>query len=950
MSEYKWIHTFREHPEELATELEQEGRRLEGLLGGKGANLMRMTAAGIPVPPGFTVTVDACNAYAADGRMPDGLEEELRCAVAELEGLTGTRFGDPGQPLLLSARSGSEVSMPGMMDSVLDLGLNDAVFAGLRALTRDDRFAFDTYRRLITMYSDVVMGVPRAKLDAVLGQLDYSDGMPARDIPVTRLTQVLGELHDLVRSEAGSPIPDDPWDQLLGAVEAVFRSADTPRAVAYREMQGLPQSMRTAANIQVMVFGNSGGRSGTGVAFSRNPVTGERVLYGEYLQNAQGEDVVAGLRTPMSLERLREVLPEIYAEFAEHARRLEKLRGDMQDIEFTVEDGKLWILQTRNGKRTIAAALRIAVEMVEERLVTSDRALLQIEPEQLDHLMHRQFEPQAAAAAKVLASGVAASPGAGVGRIVFTSNEAIASRAAAADEDQEAEPVILLRDETSPDDVAGMEASAGIVTSRGGTTCHAAIVGRQLGKPAVVGCEAIAIDADRRTAVIAGSRTAGSVGGASHASVDPVLSLLQGEAATEPGSASIVLHEGDFISVDGTRGLVMEGAVATEESEVLRVLRGELDSSNSQVYGHFKRLMGWADQARRLEIRANADRADGARMARTLGASGLGLVRTEHMFFLVERLPVFRELILEQRENRRVQLLEQLTRWQREDFESILREMDGLPVVVRLLDPPLHEFLPKQGDETADLAGRLGWSAAEVARAVADRREANPMLGHRGCRVGITNPEVYRMQTRALFEAACGLAREGLSPRPEVMIPLVATARELELCRREVEAAASQAMAETGVEVPYAVGTMIEVPRAALTAGELAVHAEFFSFGTNDLTQMTYGFSRDDVEGKFFEDYMSPSKHVFDRNPFETIDTEGVGHLLEIGTERGKAIDPELEIGVCGVHGGDPRSIRFFHALDLDYVSCAPFRVPGAILAAAQAAVRQRRNDGGRSD
>ncbi|MFS8571109.1 MAG: pyruvate, phosphate dikinase [Thermaerobacter sp.] len=862
---------------------------MRDLLGGKGANLAEMTRAGLPVPPGFTVTTEACRqALAQGGRFPEGLEDQVFAAMARLEARTGKGFGNPENPLLVSVRSGAAVSMPGMMDTILNLGLNDRTVQGLARQTGDPRFAWDCYRRFVQMFADVVLGVPLARFEERLEARKRARGAAAdTDLDAADLEALTAEYLDLAAREAGRPFPLDPREQLLLAVGAVFRSWLNERAVVYRRAHRIPDDLGTAVNVQAMVFGNMGPDSGTGVLFTRDPNTGEKVLYGEYLPNAQGEDVVAGIRTPLPISRLAQEHPDLYAQLSEAAARLERHYRDMQDIEFTVERGRLYLLQTRAGKRTAAAAVRIACDLVQEGLIDQREAVRRVEPQQIQRLLHKTVAPEAAGQA--VAQGLPASPGAAGGAIVFDPDEA--QRLAAA-----GTAVILVRPETTPDDIHGMIAAQGILTSRGGMTCHAAIVARGMGKPCVVGCDAVQIDLERGVARI----------------------------------GDVELPAGARIAIDGSTG---------------RVFAQEVPLVDPETRPEFETLLGWADQIRRLGVRANADTPEDAARARAFGAEGIGLCRTEHMFMGADRLPLVQRMILAETEEERREALEQLLPVQRGDFYGILKAMAGLPVTVRLLDPPLHEFLPDEGHLAAE-AQRLrqeGGDPAELARVermlarVRALAEANPMLGHRGCRLAITFPEIYAMQARALFEAAAQLRREGVDARPEVMIPLVAEARELERLRRLVEETAARVSRETGVPLDCPVGTMIEVPRACVTAGQVARFADFFSFGTNDLTQTTFGFSRDDAEAKFLHRYLEEG--ILEANPFITLDVEGVGSLIRMAVSAGRAARPGLKVGICGEHGGDPDSIAFCHRAGLDYVSCSPFRVAVARLAAAHAAL-----------
>ncbi len=841
------------------------------LLGGKGAGLSEMAHLGVPVPAGFTITADACRAYLGNGhRLPDGLEEEIAEQVAQLEDRSGTRFGDPEAPLLVSVRSGAAISMPGMMDTILDLGLNDEAAFGLAARTGNPRFAYDSYRRLIQMYGEVVEGIPAPAFESALEELKAERGVEGDvELDADDLAGLVDRYKAIYRREVGYPFPQDAHEQLLRAVRAVFDSWNSPRARVYRSTYEIPDDLGTAVNVMQMVFGNKGENCGTGVCFSRDPSTGARGICGEFLTNAQGEDVVAGIRAPVPLDRMREQFPEAYDELESRVERLERHYRDVQDIEFTVEDGRLYLLQTRSAKRTAAAAVRAAVAMVAEGLITRDEALARIEPAQLDHLLHPTLDP--AAAVDTVARGLAASPGAASGAVVLDADTAV-ERAAAG------EDVILVRWETSPDDIHGLIAARGILTAHGGIASHAALVARGMGKPCVAGCAAVTIDLERRIATIGGHE----------------------------------LAEGELITVDGSSGGVILGVVELVQPE---------------LGGDFQTLLGWADGVRRLEVHANADTPADAAKARELGAEGIGLCRTEHMFFGEERLPVVQEMILAEDEAGRRAALDRLLPFQQADFEEIFEAMAGLPVTIRLLDPPLHEFLPPLEEATDE----------RMRARIAALHEANPMLGTRGCRLGLQWPEIYEMQVRAIVRAAAAVrGRTGGVPIVEIMHPLVAFAEEL----RRLRALTIRVAAEERSEIPFLVGTMIELPRACVRADEIATHADFFSFGTNDLTQTALGFSRDDAEGKFLTRYLEDG--VLEHDPFATLDQDGVGELMRIAVERGRTVAPTLTIGICGEHGGDPASVGFCHELGLDYVSCSPYRVPIARLAAAQAMLAER--------
>ena len=881
------------------------------LLGGKGAGLHEMTRIGAPVPPGFTITTEVCSYYYARHRQyPKGLQSGVMAALARIEKILGRRFGDSDNPLLVSVRSGARESMPGMMDTVLNLGLNDRTVQGLIRRTQNPRFAYDSYRRFVQMYADVVLGL-KAK--------ERNEGDPFEEILELRkkkrgvrfdteleakdLEAIVAAFKELVRSRTGKEFPSDPEQQLWGAIGAVFGSWNNDRAVAYRELYHIPETWGTAVSVQAMVFGNLGEKCATGVAFTRNPSTGEKSFYGEFLVNAQGEDVVAGTRTPKPIVELNTVMPRPYAELKKACKLLETHYKDMQDIEFTVEDNRLWMLQTRSGKRTGFAAVRIAVDMVKERIISKKEALLRVEADHLNQLLRPIFDnkdkEQAAKEGRILAKGLPAGPGAATGKIVFHAEDAVARK-------ESGEQVVLCRTETSPDDIRGMEAAQGILTARGGMTSHAALVARQMGKVCVAGCEALSIDYSARM-------------------------MRVGET---------VLHEGDWLSVDGSTGEVIQGEIKTRPSEVLQVLvEGTLEAKKSRVYQQYARLMKWADEVRTLGVRTNTDQPDQARVAKAFGAEGIGLCRTEHMFFQGDRIQAVREMILADDEVGRRRALAKLLPMQKEDFKGILDIMGGLPVTIRTLDPPLHEFLPHRDDEIVELAQVMGVPADRLRDKVKVLQEFNPMLGHRGCRLGISYPEITEMQARAIFEAACELRKEGKNPFPEVMIPLVGSRGELVAQRKIVEQVANETMASYGVKVRYLIGTMIELPRACLVADEIAEEAEFFSFGTNDLTQTCLGLSRDDA-GKFLPTYVLDG--LLAEDPFVSLDRDGVGALMRIAITKGRKVRRNLEIGICGEHGGDPKSVAFCHEVGLDYVSCSPFRVPVAKLAAAQAALREK--------
>lgn len=874
---------------------------MRDLLGGKGANLAEMAKLGLPVPPGFTITTAACNAYYANGReWPEGLEEEVARAVAELEAKTGKRFGDASNPLLVSVRSGARASMPGMMDTVLNLGLNDETAAGLAAKAGDERFAYDSYRRFIQMYSHVVLELDHGAFEAILeGYKEENELRSDTDIDASGWKEIIKAYKKEVERASGHPFPANPEEQLWGGVAAVFRSWMNPRANVYRKLHNIPEAWGTAVNVQAMVFGNMGETSATGVAFTRDPSTGANRFYGEFLINAQGEDVVAGIRTPRPITRaareemgdkhlsMEEAMPEVFAQLTEMYRRLEAHYCDMQDIEFTVEQGMLYMLQTRNGKRTAKASLKIAVDMVDEGLITPEQAVLRVDPASLDQLLHPTISPKFKR--DVIVQGLPASPGAAIGRVVFDPDEA-------ADLAQRGEAVILVRTETSPEDIHGMHAARAIVTSRGGMTSHAAVVARGMGRPCVCGATDLRID----------------------------------EAQGQFVASGRVVRRGDLITVDGS-GQKGWG----------QVLAGAAEMVQHELSGDFARVMEWADSIRKLQVRTNAETPDDLKVALGFGAEGIGLCRTEHMFFNASRIAAVREMILAESVADRVNALSKILPFQREDFVEIFRLLDGRPGTIRLLDPPLHEFLPHSPEECAAVAASLKVDPKALQARVKELMEVNPMLGFRGCRLAIAYPEIYAMQARAIFEAAAEVAKEtGVIPKPEIMIPFVMSRKELAAVRSIVEEAARDALAAAGVELPYLIGTMIELPRAALRAGEIAEEAHFFSFGTNDLTQTTLGVSRDDA-AKFLGLYVD--RGLLERDPFVSIDAAGVGELVQIAAERGRLARSELKLGICGEHGGDPDSIAFCMRLGLDYVSCSPFRVPIARLAAAHAALSEKR-------
>ncbi|HOQ36187.1 MAG TPA: pyruvate, phosphate dikinase [Acetivibrio sp.] len=860
---------------------------MRNLLGGKGANLAEMTSLGLPVPRGFTVTTEACTRYYQDGKViAKEIEDEIYSMLAKTEEIVGKKFGDPSNPFLVSVRSGARASMPGMMDTILNLGLNDEVVVGLAKLTNNERFAYDSYRRFIQMFSDVVMEVEKNKFEKILDDVKEENHVTLdTELTAENLKEVVKRYKELYKKEKGTDFPQDPKVQLMEAVKAVFRSWDNPRAIVYRRLNDIPGDWGTAVNVQEMVYGNMGNDSGTGVAFTRNPSTGEKKLYGEFLMNAQGEDVVAGIRTPQSIDQLKEIMPEVYNQFVDIAEKLERHYRDMQDMEFTIERGKLFMLQTRNGKRTAAAALKIAVDLVNEGMITKEEAIMKVDPKQLDALLHPNFEPKALKAAVPIAKGLPASPGAATGKIYFRAEDAVNAYK------NGEKNVVLVRLETSPEDIEGMHVSNGILTGRGGMTSHAAVVARGMGTCCVAGCSEIKINEEEKYFV------------------------------DKSGKKYV---EGDWISLDGSTGNVYGEKLPTIEPEMT---------------GNFATLMSWADEIRTLKIRTNADTPKDAEQARKFGAEGIGLCRTEHMFFEADRIPAMREMIVARTEEQRRKALDKLLPMQRSDFEALFTAMEGNPVTIRFLDPPLHEFLPQEDKDIEALAKEMGMTFNELKTIVLDLHEFNPMMGHRGCRLAVSYPEIAEMQTRAVIEAAINVSKKNINVVPEIMIPLVGDVKELKYVKDVVVRTANEIIEKSGVKLEYKVGTMIEIPRAAITADEIAKEAEFFSFGTNDLTQMTFGFSRDDA-GKFLEEYFS--KKIYDFDPFAKLDQTGVGKLVEMAAKLGKQTRPDIKLGICGEHGGDPSSIEFCYRTGLNYVSCSPFRVPIARLAAAQAVVMNK--------
>ncbi len=870
----KYVYDFREGNKDM-----------KSLLGGKGANLAEMTCLGLRVPPGFTVTTEACNRfYDEDEVLWDSLKEEIKTHIHDIENQIGKKFSDENNPLLFSVRSGAVFSMPGMMDTILNLGLNDKAVIGLARSTGNERFAYDSYRRFIQMFSDVAMEVPKSFFDSVLEEVKEKVGAEKdTDLSAEDLKLIVDQFKKIYEREIGEAFPQDPLDQLYLATQAVFKSWNNSRARIYRRLHEIPDNLGTAVNIQSMVFGNMGDTSGTGVAFSRNPATGENELFGEFLVDAQGEDVVAGIRTPEEIHELNRIMPDVYKQFLDTSEKLEKHYKDMQDLEFTIENGILYILQTRNGKRTTQAAINIAVDMVNEGLITKEEAIMRIEPNSLSQLLHPNFDEKELKESEVITKGLAASPGAASGRIYFSSKDSVEAV-------ERGEKVIIVRQETSPEDIEGMIIAEGILTSRGGMTSHAAVVARGMGKCCVAG--------------------------ANEVRVDEVQKIMK--------AGDKVYKEGDIISLDGTTGYVYNG---------------EIKKVDPELAGSFEIFMGWVNELKRLEVRTNADTPRDAKVALAFGAEGIGLCRTEHMFFQEDRILAVREMILAKNINQRLKALEKIQPIQKDDFYNIFKTMAGKPVTVRLLDPPLHEFIPSSEEDLRKLAEDLNMDFNNILDTVKELREVNPMLGHRGCRLAITYPEIYRMQVRAIMEAALQLKEEGVEAVVEIMIPLVGEKKELEFVKSEVVDEIASVFEENSDRIDHKIGTMIEVPRAALLADHIAEEAEFFSFGTNDMTQMTFGFSRDDA-GKFLSEYVE--KNILPKSPFETLDKEGVGILLEIAVEKGKSTRSDIHLGVCGEHGGDPDSIEFFNKIGLDYVSCSPFRVPIARLAAAQSNIKSK--------
>ncbi len=862
--------------------------KMRELLGGKGANLAEMTVLGMPVPQGFTISTEACTQYYEDGRQINaGIQAEIYEYLAKMEKICGKKFADPENPLLVSVRSGARASMPGMMDTILNLGLNDTVVEGLAKLTNSPRFAYDSYRRFVQMFSDVVMEMSKTEFEKIIEAKKQEKGVKLdTELDADDLKDLVKKFKAFYKAQKGEDFPTDPKIQLLEAVKAVFRSWDNPRANVYRRMNEIPYNWGTAVSVQSMVFGNSGDKSGTGVAFTRNPATGEKALFGEYLINAQGEDVVAGIRTPLPISHLQQDMPEVYKQFADIATKLEKHFTDMQDMEFTIENGKLYMLQTRNGKRTAAAALKVAVDLVDEKMIDKEEAVLRVEPKQLDSLLHPQFDATAIKKAKAIGKGLAASPGAACGRVVFSAEDA-------KEWHDKGEKVVLVRLETSPEDIEGMAVAQGILTVRGGMTSHAAVVARGMGTCCVSGCGEITVDYDAKKFTLAG----------------------------------LTIKEGDYVSIDGSTGNIYNEAIPT---------------TAATISGDFNRFMKWADEFRTLEVYTNADTPKDAQQGRDFGAQGIGLCRTEHMFFEGQRIKAMREMIVAKTTAEREKALTKLIPFQQGDFEGLYEVMEGRPVIIRFLDPPLHEFLPTKEEDIKEIAGELSITVEDLKNVIASLHEFNPMMGHRGCRLAVSYPEIARMQTTAVINAAIAVNKKHpeFNTEPRIMIPLVGEVKELKFVKDIVTETADKIIKDAKIQLKYQVGTMIEIPRAALTADEIATEAEFFSFGTNDLTQMTFGFSRDDA-GKFLNYYYE--NKIYESDPFAHLDQKGVGKLVKMSVELGRKTRPDIHLGICGEHGGDPTSVEFCHKVGLNYVSCSPFRVPIARLAAAQAAVKEKR-------
>lgn len=866
-----------------------EGNKdMRGLLGGKGANLAEMTNIGLPVPQGFTITTEACNDYYEnDLKIRQEVIDQVEDKLAQLEREQGKKLGSDNNPLLVSVRSGAVFSMPGMMDTILNLGLNDTSVKGLIDSTKNERFSYDSYRRFIQMFSDVAMEVPKYKFENVLDKMKEAKGYSSDlDLTTDDLKVIVEEFKKIYKDEIGEDFPQDPKKQLMLAIEAVFRSWNNPRAIVYRKLNDIPGNLGTAVNIQSMVFGNMGMSSGTGVAFTRNPSTGENRLFGEYLINAQGEDVVAGIRTPQSIDTLKEEMPEMYDQFVNITQKLEAHYKDMQDIEFTIENGKLYILQTRNGKRTAKAAINVVVDLVNAGTIDKEEAIMRIEPNQLDQLLHPTFDPKALKSAELLAKGLPASPGAATGKVYFHADDAVLHA-------KEGEKVLLIRQETSPEDIEGMVSAEGILTARGGMTSHAAVVARGMGKCCVAGCGELRVD----------------------------------EAAREIRCGDRIIKEGQYLSIDGSSGCVYLGSV---------------EMTSVELVGNFEVFMNWVDEIRDMMVRTNADNPRDAKKAIEFGAEGIGLCRTEHMFFEEDRIPAVREMIIAENVEDRVKALDKLLPFQREDFHGIFKAMDGKPCNIRLLDPPLHEFLPHDDASIEELAKQMGIRPSDLKKRVVDLDEFNPMLGHRGCRLAVTYPEICIMQARAIAQGAVLATKDGHKVTPEIMVPLVGHVNELKMLRPLIEEAVNEEFEKAGVKVDYTVGTMIEIPRACVTADEIAEVADFFSFGTNDLTQMGFGYSRDDA-GKFLGEYVD--KGILEKDPFQVLEQKGIGRLVQMAAELGRGVKPNLKLGICGEHGGEPSSVEFCYNTGLNYVSCSPFRVPIARLAAAQATVKKRKGD-----